>query len=181
MLDVIVWISFWSETKGLTSCPHPLLLWKPNCWMAQKDRRVPKSRFISVAGWEAPLLQTLTAGTHVTDHTLLITVRRSTRDLFGESLRGPYIERAEGMWLENYLINWQTSVAGLSLVIKSSPSPPPFHYWLPLPLFPCHSVRFKWIFSKLADALLHKVSVCGASQTITDGTGSYRRAFDAEV
>lgn len=65
------------------------------------------------------------------------------------------------MWLEDYLINWQTSVAWLSLVIKSCPLPPPFHNWLPLPLFPCHSIKLKLIFLKLAMHLFIRFQSAG--------------------
>lgn len=150
MLDVIVWISFWSQTKGLTSCPHPLLLWKPNLLNGLKRLPGPKEPFYFCGRVRSPTPSDIhwrdsCHRPHTPDNCRQA-VRRSTQDLFRQSLWTPYIERAEGMWLENYLINWQTSVAGLSLVIKSPPSPPPFHNWLPLPLFPCHSVRLKWIF-----------------------------------
>lgn len=47
-----------------------------------KRLTVPQTRFISVVGWEAPLLQTFTAGTHVRDHTLIIIVAKLSNVAF---------------------------------------------------------------------------------------------------
>lgn len=127
------------------------LLWKPNCWMALKDRPSPKEPFHFCGTVRSPTPPDIHCRDscrrpHTPDNCRQAVKRNRHQDLFRQSLWKPYMERAEGMWSENYLINWQTSVAWLSLVIKSSPSLPPFHIWLPRPLFPCHSVRLKWIF-----------------------------------